>query len=316
MTAPLHDTAETTVADVTADIPAKAIEGRSPGRIAWMRLKRDKVALAGGVIVVFLILVAIFAPSSSAPSVTRRTTSTRTRSTRSSAPPPASGAASAGITSSAWSRSTAATSSAASSTARGSPCWWPSCRRSSRSSSAPSSASWPVTSAAGSTPPSAVSWTSSWPSPAALHHVPGLGHAELAAGLQRHRRAHGRPGGRDRVLRLALRRAHRPRPDAEPEGTRVRRRGPQPRCRPRLHPLPGTPAQPRRPDHRLRDADDPDEHPHRGRPELPRGRREAAHLVVGTDALQGAVLLRDGPDLHADPGSGHLHHRARLQPLR
>ncbi|MYX34239.1 MULTISPECIES: ABC transporter permease [unclassified Streptomyces] len=62
MTAPLHDTAETTVADVTADIPAKAIEGRSPGRIAWMRLKRDKVALAGGVIVVFLILVAIFAP--------------------------------------------------------------------------------------------------------------------------------------------------------------------------------------------------------------------------------------------------------------
>ncbi|WP_431960732.1 ABC transporter permease [Actinacidiphila sp. bgisy160] len=62
MTAPLHDTAETAVADVAADIPAKAIEGRSPGRIAWMRLKRDKVALAGGVIVVFLILVAIFAP--------------------------------------------------------------------------------------------------------------------------------------------------------------------------------------------------------------------------------------------------------------
>ncbi|MFF7213838.1 ABC transporter permease [Streptomyces sp. NPDC008238] len=62
MTAPLHDTAETAVADVAADIPAKAIEGRSPGRIAWMRLKRDKVALAGGVIVVLLILVAIFAP--------------------------------------------------------------------------------------------------------------------------------------------------------------------------------------------------------------------------------------------------------------
>ncbi|MEU6344199.1 ABC transporter permease [Streptomyces sp. NPDC046977] len=62
MTAPLHDTAETAVADVAADIPAKAIEGRSPGRIAWMRLKRDKVALAGGVIVVLLVLVAIFAP--------------------------------------------------------------------------------------------------------------------------------------------------------------------------------------------------------------------------------------------------------------
>ncbi|MFD3455472.1 ABC transporter permease [Streptomyces sp. NPDC058691] len=62
MTAPLHDTAETAVADVAADIPAKAIEGRSPGRIAWMRLKRDKVALAGGVVVVLLVLVAIFAP--------------------------------------------------------------------------------------------------------------------------------------------------------------------------------------------------------------------------------------------------------------
>jgi peptide/nickel transport system permease protein/oligopeptide transport system permease protein len=40
----------------------KAIEGRSPGQIAWMRLRRDKVAIAGGVVVVFLILVAIFGP--------------------------------------------------------------------------------------------------------------------------------------------------------------------------------------------------------------------------------------------------------------
>jgi peptide/nickel transport system permease protein len=62
MTAPLHDTAETSIADVAADVPLKDIEGRSPGRIAWTRLKRDKVALAGGVVVVFLILVAVFAP--------------------------------------------------------------------------------------------------------------------------------------------------------------------------------------------------------------------------------------------------------------
>ncbi|MED7821526.1 ABC transporter permease [Streptomyces chiangmaiensis] len=63
MTAPMHDAAaETAVADVTADVPAKEIEGRSPGRIAWTRLKRDKIALTGGVIVVFLILVAVFAP--------------------------------------------------------------------------------------------------------------------------------------------------------------------------------------------------------------------------------------------------------------
>jgi peptide/nickel transport system permease protein/oligopeptide transport system permease protein len=37
-------------------------EGRSLGQIAWMRLKRDKVALGGGVFLILLILVAIFAP--------------------------------------------------------------------------------------------------------------------------------------------------------------------------------------------------------------------------------------------------------------
>lgn len=36
--------------------------GRSLGQIAWLRLKRDKVALAGGVFLIVLILVAIFAP--------------------------------------------------------------------------------------------------------------------------------------------------------------------------------------------------------------------------------------------------------------
>jgi peptide/nickel transport system permease protein len=62
MTAPLHDTAADEIAAVAAKVPAKAIEGRSPGRIAWTRLKRDKVALTGAVIVLFLILVAVFAP--------------------------------------------------------------------------------------------------------------------------------------------------------------------------------------------------------------------------------------------------------------
>jgi ABC-type dipeptide/oligopeptide/nickel transport system permease subunit len=38
------------------------IAGRSLGQIAWARLKRDKVAIAGGFVVVFLILVALFAP--------------------------------------------------------------------------------------------------------------------------------------------------------------------------------------------------------------------------------------------------------------
>lgn len=38
------------------------IEGRSLGQIAWRRLKRDKVAIAGGCFLIFLILVAVFAP--------------------------------------------------------------------------------------------------------------------------------------------------------------------------------------------------------------------------------------------------------------
>jgi peptide/nickel transport system permease protein len=42
--------------------PSRRIEGRSLRQIAWTRLKRDRVAMAGGVVVVFLVLVAVFAP--------------------------------------------------------------------------------------------------------------------------------------------------------------------------------------------------------------------------------------------------------------
>jgi ABC-type dipeptide/oligopeptide/nickel transport system permease subunit len=43
-------------------VPGKAIEGRSLGQIAWMRLRQDKVAMVGGAVVLFLILVGIFGP--------------------------------------------------------------------------------------------------------------------------------------------------------------------------------------------------------------------------------------------------------------
>jgi ABC-type antimicrobial peptide transport system permease subunit len=46
----------------TPAVAGKAIEGRSLGQIAWMRLRQDKVAMAGGIVVIFLILVAIFGP--------------------------------------------------------------------------------------------------------------------------------------------------------------------------------------------------------------------------------------------------------------
>ncbi len=43
-------------------VGVRKIEGRSLGQIAWMRLKRDRVALGGGLVVAFLIVVAILAP--------------------------------------------------------------------------------------------------------------------------------------------------------------------------------------------------------------------------------------------------------------
>jgi len=43
-------------------VPGNAIEGRSLGQIAWMRLRRDKVAMGGGIVVLLLILIAIIGP--------------------------------------------------------------------------------------------------------------------------------------------------------------------------------------------------------------------------------------------------------------
>ena len=43
-------------------VATKDIVGRSLGQIAWMRLRRHKVAIGGGIVVVFLILVAIIGP--------------------------------------------------------------------------------------------------------------------------------------------------------------------------------------------------------------------------------------------------------------
>jgi ABC-type dipeptide/oligopeptide/nickel transport system permease subunit len=60
---PLAGDTTTLVADEPALAEsARTIEGRSLGRIAWNRLKRDRVAMTGGAVVVVLILIAIFAP--------------------------------------------------------------------------------------------------------------------------------------------------------------------------------------------------------------------------------------------------------------
>ncbi len=59
---PTTATTEPTDESVVAPEGAVAVEGRSLGRIAWNRLKKDRIAMASAGIIVFLILVAAFAP--------------------------------------------------------------------------------------------------------------------------------------------------------------------------------------------------------------------------------------------------------------
>lgn len=61
MTAPIEVSGSETEAQpeaVLMGVDRKAIEGRSLGQIAWMRLKRDKAALGGGFVVLLLCIVA------------------------------------------------------------------------------------------------------------------------------------------------------------------------------------------------------------------------------------------------------------------
>jgi peptide/nickel transport system permease protein len=53
---------ENVVIDEQAADGVTAVEGRSLGRIAWNRLKRDRVAMISAGVIIFLILVAVLAP--------------------------------------------------------------------------------------------------------------------------------------------------------------------------------------------------------------------------------------------------------------
>ncbi len=74
-------------------------------------------------------------------------------------------------------------------------------------------------------------------------------------------------------------------------------------------------AQPDGADPRLLHADHPDEHPVRGRAVLPRGRRSAADRQLGRHAHERLELVH-GPALHVLARPGDLRHGAGLQPLR
>jgi peptide/nickel transport system permease protein len=63
MAAPLEMTPDSAAPEAILEgVSGEAIEGRSLGRIAWIRLKRDKIAMGGGIFIIFLLLVAIFGP--------------------------------------------------------------------------------------------------------------------------------------------------------------------------------------------------------------------------------------------------------------
>lgn len=61
MTAPIETTGSQAEAQPEAalkGVDSRQIEGRSLGRIAWNRFKKDKLALVGGIVVILLILIA------------------------------------------------------------------------------------------------------------------------------------------------------------------------------------------------------------------------------------------------------------------
>ncbi len=49
-------------AGTAGDAPAQVIQGRSPWALAWRRLRHDKVAVASGIVILVLALLALCAP--------------------------------------------------------------------------------------------------------------------------------------------------------------------------------------------------------------------------------------------------------------
>src|SRR5689334_17876564 len=61
--APIADETTAPTADAALERTAdEAVAGRSLRQIAWRRLKKDRVALGGGIVIILLIVIAIIAP--------------------------------------------------------------------------------------------------------------------------------------------------------------------------------------------------------------------------------------------------------------
>jgi peptide/nickel transport system permease protein len=62
MSAPIGDVEAPGVPPVPADVPSEVIRGRSPWYLAWIRLRRNRVALGFGVLFVAIVVVCLAAP--------------------------------------------------------------------------------------------------------------------------------------------------------------------------------------------------------------------------------------------------------------
>jgi len=63
MTTPIEVSGSEAPAEPAAAVAGVGpIEGRSLGQIAWLRLKRDKVAMAGAAVIILLIAASVLAP--------------------------------------------------------------------------------------------------------------------------------------------------------------------------------------------------------------------------------------------------------------
>src|SRR5258705_13719521 len=62
MSAPIGDVEAPGIPPVPADVPSEVIRGRSPWYLAWIRLRRNRVALGFGVLFVAIVVVCLAAP--------------------------------------------------------------------------------------------------------------------------------------------------------------------------------------------------------------------------------------------------------------
>jgi ABC-type dipeptide/oligopeptide/nickel transport system permease subunit len=66
MTLPPPTEVSTGTPAATGSLPRRMIEGRSPSALAWMRLRRDRLAMISLGVIVIIVLVAVFAPLAAA----------------------------------------------------------------------------------------------------------------------------------------------------------------------------------------------------------------------------------------------------------